>query len=82
MLTQAERDAWNAAAPGVQSARRLGKSGPLTAQVHFEGINAARACLGLPEFRQPPAPVRFGPNPVSANWLLPTARLVFACFCP
>ena len=51
MLTQAERDAWNAAAPLVQSARRLGKSGPLTAQVHFEGINAARACLGLPEFR-------------------------------
>ena len=64
LLTEAQRDAWCEAGPKVQSAKRLGKSGPLTGQLHFQGINSARARLGLDMLLLPPAPVVFGPNPV------------------
>ena len=63
VLTQAQRDRWDEAGPKVQSASRLG-SGPLTGQQHFQGINSARACIGLPPLWEPPAPIVFGPNPV------------------
>jgi hypothetical protein len=63
VLTQIERDRWDQAGPKVQSASRLG-SGPLTGQQHFQGINSARACIGLPPLWEPPAPVVFDPNPV------------------
>ncbi|MEI7935064.1 MAG: hypothetical protein WCK27_00100 [Verrucomicrobiota bacterium] len=63
-LTEAQRVAWCEAGPKVQSAKRLGKSGPLTGQQHFQGINSARARLGLEMLLLPPAPVVFGPNPV------------------
>ena len=42
LLTEAQRDAWCEAGPRVQSAKRLGKSGPLTGQQYFQGINSAR----------------------------------------
>ena len=64
LLTQAHRDAWDAAGPKVQSAKRLGKSGSLTGQQHFEGINSTRACVGLEMLWLPPEPVVFDPNPV------------------
>ena len=64
LLTEAQRQAWSVAGPSVQSAKRLGKSGPLTGQLHFQGINSARARLGLDMLFIPPAPVVFGPNPV------------------
>ena len=64
LLTEAQRDAWCEAGPKVQSAKRLGKSGPLTGQLLFQGINSARARLGLDLLLTPPAPVVFGPNPV------------------
>jgi hypothetical protein len=63
MLTQAQRDRWNAAGPKVQSAKRL-QSGPLTGQLHFQSINSARSCVGLPPLWEPPAPVVFDRNPV------------------
>src|ERR1035441_6451862 len=63
-LTEAQRDAWCEAGPKVQSAKRLGLSGPLTGQQHFQGINSARARLGLDMLLLPPDPVTFGPNPV------------------
>jgi hypothetical protein len=63
-LTQSQRDAWNVAGPKVQSVTRLGQSGPLTGQQHFQGINSARACIGREMLLAPPAPVAFGPNPV------------------
>jgi hypothetical protein len=62
-LTQAQRNLWDQAGPKVRSGTRLG-SGPLTGQRLFQGINSARACIGLPPFWEPPAPVIFGPNPV------------------
>ncbi len=46
VLTQAQREAWNLKAPNGQSHKRLGESGPLTGQMHFVGINTARACIG------------------------------------
>jgi hypothetical protein len=64
VLTQAQRDRWDEAGPKVQSAARLG-SGPLTGQLHLQGINSARACIGLPPLWEPPAPVVFDRNPVS-----------------
>ena len=64
LLTQAHRDAWNTAGPNVQSAKRLGKSGLLTGQQHFEGINSARARVGLDMLWLPPALAVFDPNPV------------------
>jgi hypothetical protein len=64
LLTQAQRDAWETAAIEVQSATRLGQSGPLTGQQHFQSINNARARIGLHMLLAPPAPVAFGPNPV------------------
>jgi hypothetical protein len=64
LLTDEQRDAWCEAGSKVQSAKRLGNSGPLTGQQHFQGINSARACLGLDMLLTPPAPVVFGPNPV------------------
>jgi hypothetical protein len=63
VLPQIERDRWDQAGPKVQSASRLG-SGPLTGQQHFQGINSARACIGLPPLWEPPAPVVFDRNPV------------------
>jgi hypothetical protein len=63
-LTQAQRDLWNVAGPKVMSAPRLAQSGPLSGQQHFEGINCARACIGLPPLWVPPQPVVLGLNPV------------------
>ena len=63
-LTEAQREAWNVAGLEVQSAVRLGQSGPLTGQQHFQGINSARARIGREMLWTPPAPVVFGLNPV------------------
>jgi hypothetical protein len=64
MLTEEQRDAWNLAGPKVQSEKRLGQSGPLTGQQHFQGISSARACIGRGMLLLPPEPVVFDPNPV------------------
>ena len=64
VLTEQQRAAWNAAGPKVQSAKRLGQSGPLTGQQHFQGINSARARIRREPLWAPPAPVVFGLNPV------------------
>jgi hypothetical protein len=63
-LTEEQRRAWNEAGPKVRSAKRLGQSGPLTGQQHFEGINSARACIRKEMLFEPPAPVLLGLNPV------------------
>ena len=64
VLTQPQRDAWDAAGPSVKTVMRL-TSGHRTGQTHFQGINNVRACVGLPTpLLYPPEPVTFGPNPV------------------
>jgi hypothetical protein len=56
--------AWNVAEPKVQSAKRLGQSGPLAGQTHFVGVNSARPRVGKEMLLEPPAPAVFGLNPV------------------
>ena len=53
-LTQAQRDAWYAAAGNIKSKPRLGTSGFLNAQQHFVGSNALKQRWGLPLLLEPP----------------------------
>src|ERR1035437_9797531 len=64
LLTEQERRAWMAAGRKVRSHPRLAQSGPLTGEMHFAGINSARAAIGRELLREPPERVVFGPNPV------------------
>ena len=64
LLTEEQRAAWNLAGPKVQSAKRLGQSGSLSGQQHFQGINRARACIGRGALLHPPEPVVFDANPI------------------
>ena len=64
LLTEAERQAWIAAGAKVRSRPRLGQAGPLTGEMHFAGINSARAAIGRELLRVPPERVMFGTNPV------------------
>ncbi len=61
-LTEDQRGRWNLAGPKVMSYPRLGR-GPLSGQQHFQGVNGARARIGLAPLLEPPAPVVLGPNP-------------------
>ena len=63
-LTEEQRRAWNAAGPKVKSHPRLGQSGPLTGEMHFQGIDSARARIGRARLLWPPDRVVFGANPV------------------
>ena len=63
-LTEEQRRAWIVAAAKVKSHPRLWQSGPLTGEMHFQGINSARARIGLEMLVFPPERVIFGPNPV------------------
>ena len=64
VLTEDQRRAWMVAAAKVKSHPRLWQSGPLTGEMHFEGISSARATIGLGMLLWPPERVVFGPNPV------------------
>jgi hypothetical protein len=63
-LTEEQRRAWMAAAAKVKSHPRLWQSGPLTGEMHFQGINSARARIGRGMLLWPPERVVFDPNPV------------------
>lgn len=64
-LTEQQRRAWMASGTKVKSHPRLWESGPLTGEMHFQGINNARARIGLEMLLWPPERVVFGPNPVT-----------------
>jgi hypothetical protein len=64
VLTEEQRQAWMVAAAKVKSRPRLWQSGPLTGEMHFQGINSARARIGREMLVCPPERVIFGPNPV------------------
>jgi hypothetical protein len=64
-LTEEQRRAWMASAVNVKSHPRLWQSGPLTGEMHFQGINNARARIGLEMLLWPPEHVMFGTNPVT-----------------
>src|ERR1035437_9463637 len=65
-LTEEQRRAWMASGAKVKSHPRLWQAGPLTGEMHFQGINNARARIGAEMLPWPPEPVVFGPNPVEA----------------
>jgi hypothetical protein len=65
VLTEPQRQAWNAAAAKVRSRPRLWQSGWLTGQAFFQGICSARARIGREMLLWPPEPVAFGPNQVT-----------------
>ncbi len=64
-LTQAQRDAWTAAAKQTNSAPRLGQSGPLTGINLFAKINCSLLTIGLPEVIVPPVAPNFAVLPVT-----------------
>jgi len=66
MLTEEQRQAWNAAARRVSSRPRLGQSGPLTGCAYFVQINCNLASIGLPMVLMPPERPRFSRSPVGA----------------
>ena len=61
-LTEAQQDAWIAAAAQEQSRSTLGQSGPLTGLQLYTKINAALAIVGEPVASVPPAKPAFDPN--------------------
>jgi hypothetical protein len=63
-LTEDQRRAWVASGAKVKSHPRLWQRGRLTGEMHFEGINSARARIGLDILLWPPERAVFGPNPV------------------
>src|ERR1035437_3544275 len=63
-LTEEQRRGWMASGAKVKSHPRLWQAGPLTGEMHFQGINNARARIGAEMLPWPPEPVVFGPNPV------------------
>jgi len=58
-LTEAQRLAWHASAANVQSASRLGQSGPLTGSQHYLQVNAINATFGAAPVEVPPKPAVF-----------------------
>ncbi len=61
-LTEAQQDAWIAAAAQEQSRSTLGQSGPLTGLQLYTKLNAALAIVGEPAVTAPPAHPTFDPN--------------------
>jgi hypothetical protein len=58
-LTDAQRDAWNAAAATYRSHPRQGQSGPLTGLHLFVRVNCKLALFGLQPLNTPPPPPVF-----------------------
>jgi hypothetical protein len=61
-LSEAQQDAWIAAAALEQSKPTLGQSGPLTGLQLYTKINAALAIVGEPAVTDPPAKPAFDTN--------------------
>jgi hypothetical protein len=58
-LTDAQREAWNAAAATYRSHPRQGQSGPLTGHHLFVRVNCKLALFGLKPLNTPPPPPEF-----------------------
>ncbi len=59
VLTDAQREAWNAAAATYRSHSRQGQSGPLTGHHLFVRVNCKLALFGLEPVNTPPPPPEF-----------------------
>jgi hypothetical protein len=65
-LTEAQQDAWNAAAAQVQTQPRLGQSGPMTGLQLFVRLNANLLRVGEAQLDLPSNRPEFDPNIVQA----------------
>jgi len=63
-LTDAQQEAWIAAAAQIQSKPSLGQSGPLTGLQFFTKVNCALLAIGEPAVSVPPAKSLLSPLPV------------------
>jgi hypothetical protein len=63
-LTEEQRQRWNIAGGKVPTETRCGHAGFQTGEQHYVGINAARWCINLNGFAEPPEPIILPPNPV------------------
>ncbi len=61
-LTEAQRQAWIAAASTRQTKTRCGTSGPMTGLQFFVQVNANLLAMGQDQVTAPPAPPVFQPN--------------------
>ena len=63
-LTDAQQEAWIAAAAQIQSKPSLGQSGPLTGLQLFTKVNCALLAIGAPTVNLPPTKSLLSPLPV------------------
>lgn len=75
-LTEAQQDAWAAAAANVQSKPRLGQSGPLTGLQLFIKLNANLLLVGEPAINTPADRPTFDPNVAQSLELLNTSGTI------
>ena len=75
-LTEAQQDAWIAAAAQEQSKPTLGQSGPLTGLQLYTKLNAALAIVGEPAVVTPPEKPTFDANVAQSLELTNTAGTV------
>jgi hypothetical protein len=66
VLSDEQRDRWNAAGGQIMSHPRLAQNGPLTGQQFWQSISSVRSTVGLPPIFEPPAAPTFGPSPVGS----------------
>ena len=75
-LTEAQQDAWIAAAAQYQSKPTLGQSGPLTGLQLFTKLNAALRLVGEPPVTDPPAYPTFDANVTQSLTITNTTNVI------
>jgi len=75
-LTDAQQDAWIAAAAAIQSKPTLGQSGPLTGLQLYTKINCSLLAIGGSPVTAPPAPPVFATLPVSSLTITNAAGVI------
>ena len=75
-LTDAQQEAWVAAAAQIRSTPSLGQSGPLTGLQLFTKVNCALLAIGSPTVSAPPAKSLLSPLPVDGLEITNTAGAV------
>ncbi len=75
-LSEAQQEAWIAAAAQIQSKPSLGQSGPLTGFQLFTKVNCALLAIGSPTVTAPPAKSLLSPLPVDGLEITNTAGAV------
>jgi hypothetical protein len=75
-ISEAQRQAWIAAAKGIQSKTRLGQSGPLTGSQLFLKVNALRLDLDFEVVEDPPVKPSFEANPVGSFTITNTGGVI------